>query len=369
MSTSTGLFAEYNQCFCPKFHRNIQCDSLAFPCRIPETARIAKFTISNKNMIRKINQNLVYVIEMVKVYIEANRLSRPGLYKKNINPMKKFDNAFAGVFNKKNVSESDLDAIHNKLFYVYGSRYKMNIEYKNYYVKQEVTIYETDDGIYTSVTICQLGRFVMSYHPKHLKYLRKFKISNQEMFYYSLRVFVMRVNSHMNFSINHFRELILSGNYADYGIIECFASPWNCQNYLVKQDAVDITYGLDPDWNLGILGTFPNNLHKDVKYLMNKYGKVLLIANPVFTEKNIINMFSDFEKFLSEFELSGTLEIQISVPWWQDLYESSKIMRPLRSIRRKYSVERILHNNFEVASFNESRNLSLKWYQVVIKNL
>ena len=358
------MFRTFDSNLCDKnITGGIFVDRDSLPQKISKNTRFVSFRITED--VEKINEKLSLAVELVRIYNKVCNEAKNKKFKKRMNIAKELGDIFARFTNRAVIDQESIDKVQDEIDEKFGVKVLYDAQIKQHYVGQDVRIYENKFGIYTSIIIRGCGKFVISYYPRQLKYLRTFDLSNTEIFYYSLIAFTSRIESHVTFSIKVVRDVIASKRYRGFGFIECFASPWNCQNYLMGKKVVEITYGLVEDQKIGIFGPFPTALFQNVQKVHDKFGKVLLLANPVFSEDHIIRMFAEFDSLLGKVD-GMNVQILITLPWWDDLY--SEMSDVFNSIKQKgYRLNWVLHKkDADVCSFHYKKNLKFNWYHVFV---
>lgn len=140
-------------------------------------------------------------------------------------------------------------------------------------------------------------------------------------------------------------------------VMECFASLENNQNRIREMgysDTVSILSGelfadVDPDvFGYKILPPFPYNLEWIKSHFgrgFPKSSRLVLLANPPYTESVIYSMMETLDQFYNE---NPKLDITcyVSMPYWLDMYEKfDRIMKKTKIVNLKHRMDGDVINN------------------------
>ena len=376
-----GLFKKYDRYIRDNRITNNKYIDIPITLKKNKILNTTKILFDSSELSGKINRelNTIWNLTYITNYVFSQILNNNGKVKlRKQNHSKEIDDIIGRLMNNSEITNDLILKFKSEVkdkFQVDISNEKLFCKNDNLFSENqgELIIYELSKLVVISFEFPSTKYYkdimVLTQYGTRAKFLLDSGLSYLEVFYHTLRNYNLKSHSHTSFSIDSIQDIVKSDIYSNWGKIECFASIFNNQNYLLNGNYVDIIFALDEIPKLKIKGLFPNSLKSSVLELAKKYNnKVLLILNPVFGENIIINMFNNIIELIEDLDCKYiNIEIFITIPWWDDLYENP--------IFREFS-KRIIDvgyqekwNKFKtkcISNFTIRRKSKFNYYQVFI---
>jgi len=387
MIKTEGIFRNFNQgnikIFRSPRYQSAVCYNNPIKLIKKETVNIANDNstgIGTGNSIQKelcISYNIanftIQLISLIINYIKKN--PRQEISKRirngNINILKEIDDQISRYFNHHTIDDKHYKKLEEEIkskFHVDMPKLALlkQFELKN---KNITFVYGPNDTYAIYYNFDNVNKMLLSCYSERIKYLLvNLKLPLYDVCYYAIKLYNMKSHSGSNWSPDKSYPNLKDYKKNGWGIIECFASVFNNQNFLQALDnpdeepVVDYVFGLTPNPALGIVGTFPESLPIYIDKLSEQTDQILLLINPVYTEEIITEAFQVADKMYKNYP-DLTIKVLFTVPYWDDLYNTSRFLKIINSLKSKNCrIVWQLNKRDIVRNFKTEMDIPLRYY-------
>ena len=231
-------------------------------------------------------------------------------------------------------------------------------------------IYDMNIQIKNNRVFCDNPKFSLDSHIPFVINLRNIypSISDQGLIALTMIYWIQKSLSGSNWSPSMSYPDIVEYYENGWGIIECFCGLMNNQDNLHGRSVTAMRLALDYETivkytgDIKFVGTWPLSAPAAVSELLMKYGKVVMLVNPVYSEPEIILTF----KALNEIVVENVI-VWMTLPNWDDLYDSDSfkaIMTKIKIIKKKLISNDVMRNPGSEVS---GKKVPFSFYSLVIR--
>lgn len=152
----------------------------------------------------------------------------------------------------------------------------------------------------------------------------------------------------------------------DWGILECFCGIMNNQDLIHNRPITTARLCLDYKivrectGDEKFQGSWRLNSLEVIGKLVKEYKKVLLLVNPVYSEKEIILSFEHLNTIFETYD--HEMKVLLTLPHWPDLYESDEFKSKLKSIKIIDMIVIEGDNIYNASSDETKKTIPFKFY-------